>query len=401
MQPWKKTFAVIWSGQLASILSSSVVGYALIFWMSLETQSAEVLAYAAMAGMLPQAVLGMAAGAYVDRWDRKRTMIAADSFIALCTLTLALLFWCGAARMWHLYLLLACRSAGEAFHLPAMQASAPLLAPADQLSRIAGVNQTIRAISDIAGPALGALLLGLTSLGNILLLDVAGAAIACTSLLLVRIPNPERDRRRRALTHEIREGFTTIHRIRGMGGFMALSLAVRFVIMPMGVMFPLMTLQHFGGGACEMSLVEIIWGGGALLGGVVMGLRNYSVNRIVLINAMYLAVGGSFLISGLLSPAAFGCFVLLTAAAGISSSVFSASFTAIVQTRIPPAVLGRVLSLYHCLGLLPSALGLLGTGFLAETVGLTTTFVAGGFIVCLLGGIGFLIPSILRLDRGE
>ena len=138
MESWKKTFAVIWSGQLASILSSEVVAYSIIFWMSLETGSAEVLALAAIAGMLPQSLLGPLVGVYVDRWDRKRTMILADSFIALCTLALTALFWLGAARMWHIYILLACRSAGSAFHIPAMQASVPLLVPASQLTRIAG-----------------------------------------------------------------------------------------------------------------------------------------------------------------------------------------------------------------------------------------------------------------------
>ena len=121
MENWKKTFAVIWSGQLASILSSSVVAFAIIFWVSLETGSAQVLALAAIAGMLPQSLLGPLVGVYVDRWDRKWTMILADSFIALCTLLLAVLFWLGVARMWHIYVLLACRSIGSAFHTPAMQ----------------------------------------------------------------------------------------------------------------------------------------------------------------------------------------------------------------------------------------------------------------------------------------
>lgn len=186
MENWKKTFAVIWSGQLASILSSSVVAFAIIFWVSLETGSAQVLALAAIAGMLPQSLLGPLVGVYVDRWDRKWTMILADSFIALCTLLLAVLFWLGVARMWHIYVLLACRSIGSAFHTPAMQASVPLLAPKQQLTRIAGINQIISSLSNIIGPAFGALLINLTGIGNILLLDVAGAFIACTTLLLVR-----------------------------------------------------------------------------------------------------------------------------------------------------------------------------------------------------------------------
>lgn len=100
---------------------------------------------------------------------------------------------------------------------------------------------------------------------------------------------------------------------------------------------------------------------------------------------MYLIVGLSFALSGLLSPSGFLWFALFTAAAGVSSSVFNASFVSVVQTRIESGVLGRVMSLYRSFGLLPAALGLLGTGFLAEHVGLTHTFVIAGGIICALG----------------
>ena len=396
---WKRTFAVIWSGQAVSILSSSIVAYAIIFWMSVETRSAEVLALSAIAGMLPQAVLGLFVGVYIDRWDRKRTMILADSFIALCTLGLAVLFWSGRAELWHVYVLLACRSVGTAFHVPAMQASVPLLAPERQLTRIAGVNQVITSFSDLAGPALGALLLGLTSIGNILLLDVLGALFACTTLLFVRIPNPERPDRRPDLWCELREGLAAMHSQPGLGWFFTLAIIVWFLIMPVGVLFPLMTLNHFGGGTWEMSFVEIIWGVGALAGGAIIGARNYPINRIVLINLMYLVVGLSFLGSGLLPETGFYAFAALTAAAGVSSSVFNASFVAVLQTRIEAGLLGRVLSLYRSFGLLPSALGLLSTGFLAERVGLTTTFILSGSLICLIGLGAFCLPTVMRLDR--
>lgn len=399
METWKKTFAVIWSGQFASILSSAVVGYSVIFWLSLETGSAEVLALAAIAGMLPQSLLGPAVGVYVDRWDRKRTMILADSFIALCTLLLAVLFWLGAAQMWHIYVLLACRSAGSAFHMPAMQASVPLLAPAEQLTRIAGINQIINSLSNIVGPALGALLINLTGIGNILMLDVAGAAVACTSLLFVGIPNPERTAEKQNLWREFREGFTAIAAVPGLGWLFTLTILVLLFIMPVGVLFPLMTLQHFGGGAYDMSLIEIVWGGGALVGGAIMGARIYRVNRILLINLMNLVVGLSFAFSGLLSAGVFALFAVLTAIEGIAGGVFNASFVSVVQSRIDAGVLGRVMSLYYSMGLLPSALGLLTTGFLAGQVGLGPTFVGAGTIICLLGLAGFCIPAVMRLDK--
>lgn len=169
--------------------------------------------------------------------------------------------------------------------------------------------------------------------------------------------------------------------------------------MPVGVMFPLMTLQHFGGNTYDMSLIEIVWGGGALIGGAIMGARVYRVNRIVLVNLMYLTIGMSFTISGLLPPTAFVWFAVLSAIEGITSSVFNSSFVSVVQTRIDAGVLGRVMSLYYSFGLLPSAIGLLGTGFLAEQVGLTTTFVIAGLVICTLGLAAFCIPSVMRLDR--
>ena len=87
--------------------------------------------------------------------------------------------------------------------------------------------------------------------------------------------------------------------------------------------------------------------------------------------------------------------------AGISSSVFNASFISVVQTRIEAGVLGRVLSLYRSFGLLPSAIGLLGAGFLAERIGLTTTFVLSGSIICLIGAAAFRMPAVMRLDAKE
>jgi len=140
-------------------------------------------------------------------------------------------------------------------------------------------------------------------------------------------------------------------------------------------------------------------GGGALIGGAIMGARVYRVNRIVLVNLMYLTIGMSFTISGLLPPTAFVWFAVLSAIEGITSSVFNSSFVSVVQTRIDAGVLGRVMSLYYSFGLLPSAIGLLGTGFLAEQVGLTTTFVIAGLVICTLGLTAFCIPSVMRLDR--
>lgn len=399
MNNWKRVFAIIWTGQFFSILTSSIVNFAIILWLSFETKSAEVLAFAAIAAMLPQSVLGLFAGIYIDRWKRKRVMIMADSFIAFCTLILAVLFYLDVAKIGHIYILLALRSVGSAFHMPAMQASVPLLAPKSELIRIAGINQIIQSACNIAGPALAALFISFMEMTNILLLDVIGAALACTSLLFVKIPDPDNTERTQKvhLLKEAKEALTEVRAQSGLSWLFVLSIIATFFIMPVSVLFPLMTLDHYSGNAFQISLVEAAWGIGALLGGAFLGMKKFKLNEISLINWMYILLGLTFGLSGILPVSGYPLFVGLTAIGGISGSLYMASFTTVVQTRINPVVMGRVFSFYMSVNLLPSMIGLLSTGFLADNIGIGNTFIIGGALVGIIGVISFFVPSIGKL----
>lgn len=401
MDNWKRVFAIIWTGQFLSILTSSIVNFAIVLWLSLETGSAEVLAFATMAALLPQSVLGLFTGIFIDRWKRKRVMIMADSFIAFCTLILAVLFYFDLAKICHIYVLLALRSVGSAFHMPAMQASVPLLAPKSELMRIAGINQVIQSVCNIAGPALAGLFITMMKMTNILLLDVAGAAFACLSLCFVFIPDPSPEERNSEL-HLWREAKEAIMEVRnqyGLSWLFLLSILATFVIMPVSVLFPLMTLNHFAGNAFQVSLVEVSWGGGALLAGALLGLKKYHWNEILLINGMYIALGLTFLFSGLLPISGFIWFVVLTALGGVCGSLYFATFTTVIQSRINPGVMGRVFSFYMSFSMLPSMIGLLSTGFLADSIGLGNTFIISGGFLCLIGIISFFIPSLISLKE--
>lgn len=401
MDNWKRVFAIIWTGQFLSILTSSIVNFAIVLWLSLETGSAEVLAFATMAALLPQSVLGLFTGIFIDRWKRKRVMIMADSFIAFCTLILAVLFYFDLAKISHIYVLLALRSVGSAFHMPAMQASVPLLAPKSELMRIAGINQVIQSVCNIAGPALAGLFITMMKMTNILLLDVAGAAFACLSLCFVFIPDPSHEERNSEL-HLWREAKEAIMEVRnqyGLSWLFLLSILATFVIMPVSVLFPLMTLNHFAGNAFQVSLVEVSWGGGALLAGALLGLKKYRWNGILLINGMYIALGLTFLFSGLLPVSGFIWFAVLTALGGVCGSLYFATFTTVIQSRIDPGVMGRVFSFYMSFSMLPSMIGLLSTGFLADSIGLGNTFIISGGFLCLIGIISFFTPSLISLKE--
>jgi len=400
MNNWKKIFLIIWTGQFFSLLTSYTVNFAIIVWLSIHTGSAEILAYAAIASLLPQALIGPFAGVYIDQWDRKMTMMLADGFIALCTLVISILFYLEVADIGYIIALLALRSVGSAFHMPAMQASVPLIAPESKLLRIAGINQSIQSVSTIAGPALGGLAITAMEIEQVLLLDIFGALIAIGSLRFVSIPNPDREEQQvHHVLQELASGVYEVTRQQGLRWLFLFCILSTFCIMPVSVLFPLMTLTYFQGDVFQVSLIEIVWGVGMLVGGLLLSLMKGPVNKVVLINSMYLVLGISFTGSGLLTPSGYAYFVLLTALGGVSGAIYNSCFNAVLQETIKPSMLGRVFSMYFSVALLPSLLGLVGIGFFADTVGLAESFTLLGGIIFGLGIISFFVPSLQSLGK--
>jgi DHA3 family macrolide efflux protein-like MFS transporter len=398
---WKRTFAIIWSGQFFSALTSSIVGYAIILWISLETQSAEVLAFGMAAALLPQIVLGLFTGVYIDRWNRKLVMIVSDMFMAGCTALLCVMFYLGKVEVWHIYLLSAMRSVGNAFYTPAMQASVPLLAPKSELMRISGINQVIYSISNIAGPAIAAFLITVLDMTFILSTEVVGAFVACVSLLLVKIPNPPKTENASPhIIDEIKTGLQAIFKPKGMKWLFASDLGAMFFILPISALFPLMTLQHFGGSTYQMSIIEIVWSVGMLAGGALISTNKLKMfNKVGIIAIMCIVDGLVFLFSGLLPSDGYIYFAVFSAISGVAAAMWNSAFTVIMQTTIDLDKQGRAFSTYDSLSLLPSIPGLLATGFIAESIGLTNSFIIAGAGILIIGIAILAIPSVMQLGN--
>src|SRR5690606_4426855 len=315
---WFKTYMYIWTGQFISLLSSSAVNFAVIIWLSLEYKSAEVLAFSAIAGLLPQALIGPFAGVYIDRWDRKKVMIFADAFIAVCTLAMTFTLRDGNTNLIFIYLLLGCRSIGSAFHAPAMQAIAPLIVPEKELLRVSGINQVLQSVSSIAGPALGTLAITYFSIGQVLYLDVIGAVLAIVSLLFVSIPHVATESKYSivGVWLDLMVGLRAIHQHRGLRMLFAFAMLMTFCVMPVAILFPLLTIEHYIGGKWEMSVVEIVWGVGMLLGGSVLGIFKVTTPKVILVNIMHIILGLTFVFSGWFPASWFIGFVIVTTIGG-------------------------------------------------------------------------------------
>ncbi len=397
---WKKKFAIIWSGQLFSILSSATAQFAIVLWIGMETGSAEALAYATIAGLLPQIVLGPFAGVFVDRWNRKWTMIGADLFVAFCSALIALFFYLDIVELWAIYILLTLRSIGGAFHTPAMKSAVPLLAPKSALVRIAGVNEVIQSISIICGPILGAIGLLHFGMSAVMLLDVVGAVIACTALAFVHIPQvTQAAQSAKSILRDMASGASIIWKNKGISWLMGCEIVINFFVMPIVAVMPLMTLQYFKGSPYQVSLIEGLYGLGLLMGGLALSLWNPKIKKTVLIVFGFSALGIALATCGVLPPTYFTAYAAMTIVQGLAVPFFTGPYTVLVQTQFEPKYLGRVFSISGSIVQLPAMLGLLFAGILADDIGVEKVFLIGGIVVTTTAIFLGLIPVVRRLEK--
>ena len=135
---WKQNFFTIWAGQALSQFSSSVLQFAIVWYLTDQTGSALVLSAAMMMGFLPQGVLGPFIGVFIDRYNRKRIMIISDLLISAASFVMVIAGWMGVLSTELILAVLLCRSVGSAFHTPCLQAVTPQIVPEDQQTRCAG-----------------------------------------------------------------------------------------------------------------------------------------------------------------------------------------------------------------------------------------------------------------------
>lgn len=398
---WKKTFAIIFTGQAFSILGSSIVQFALIWYLTEKTGSALVLTIATLVAILPQGLLGFFAGPLIDRYDRKKIMIIADLGIALATFIIVIWGFFGEISITMIMIVMAIRSVGSAFHSPALQASVPMFVPEEDLAKASGYSQAIQSISLIAGPALGALAISLIPLNIVCLIDVVGAIIASSMLFFVKIPNPEKKEAKNNMLKEMKEGIDVLLKNKGILLLTIGNIILMIMYMPVNSFFPLMSKVHFNGTAIHASIAEITFAVGMLAGGISLGIWGGTKKKIyTLVSAMCL-IGIAIFVSGILPQTGFVIFAIMSAIMGIGAALGNGIFTTILQLKVDKDKQGRVFSIIVALAVLATPLGMLISGPVAEFFGITTWFIIAG-IVILVVGIGMcFFKSVINIEEKD
>ena len=400
---WKRNFFTIWTGQAVSKFSSSVLQFAMIWYLTDTTDSAAVVSFAVFLAFFPQAILGPIAGVVIDRYNRKLIMILSDVLIALVGLAMAIAGYSDNQETWMILMVLFLRTVGTAFHSPCMQAVTPQIVPSDQLTKCAGYSQALTSVSDIFSPAAAALLYQIWSLETIVMLDVIGALCACATLAIAWIPKLEKklENKKIQFIAEAVEGFHVLKKNKGVFGLVMVTGLYTIALMPVSALFPLMSMSYFGGTSTHASITEIVFSVGFMMGSLVLSAWGGTKNRVYTVFGSYMLMAVSLLVAGSLPTGGYWFFVICSWLIGFSGPFYWGTYTPILQTHYEGIYLGRVLSLTGSVRYLFGPLGLGIESILSTYYGPESWFIIGGVLVFISALLLILVPSIRKCDEPE
>jgi len=400
---WKLRFYTIWSGQAVSLIGSALTQFVLIWWIADKTDSVLFLSIAGAVGMLPYALFSFLGGAFADRYSRRKILIISDSIIAFCILIIVMLFATGTIAIWHIFILMFIRSTMQSFQMPAASASTANLVPESFLTRAGGMNQTLQGIMTIAAAPLGAMALGLFSFTGALMIDIFTALLGIVPLFFFDIPQPPVDKAKQSLTFrnlksEIKEGLYYVRKKRGLYMLFAITGLVVLIVVPTFILTPLLVKQHFNGGVNEVAMMEGFAGVGVILGGIFITIWTLFKRRVYTIMISYGISCATVGLTALMPSNALWLGIIWWTLSGFSYSTGNAPFIALMQSKVPNELQGRVLSLFHMVIGLASPIGIALAGPVGELIGIRGLFILGGF---LSGAVSFLALISKPLRRIE
>lgn len=389
---WKRDTAIFLASQVFSLFGSSLVQYAIVWFITLETKSGSMMTLSILFAFLPSFFLSPFAGVWADRYDRKKLIMLADAAIALATLALALLFISGRREIWLLLVAMSVRAVGQAIQAPAVGAILPQFVPADKLMRVSGLNGSLQSAIMIVSPLASGALYSLVPIQTIFFIDVATAAAAIGIMLFfLKVPPHARALAREKLSYfsDLAAGFRYVRDHRYLLRFFFYLGMLHILITPAAFLTPLQTARSFGPEVWRLTAIEIAFSAGMLGGGAILAAWGGFHNRMRTIVAANLVMATCTMALGIIPW--FWLYLAAMTLFGIALPFFNTPSGVLLQETVESGYLGRVFSILSMVATSLMPLSMLLFGPLADLVR----------IEWLLLGTGALMVPLALLTLGE
>ncbi|GGE99187.1 MFS transporter [Mycetocola zhadangensis] len=389
---WKRNVALFLSGQTISLFGSMIVQYAVMWYVTFETQSGLALALYAIVAFLPQGIVSIFGGVVADRMNRRVLVIIADSSIAIVTLVLAIAMLNGITDLWVILLAVGARSLGAGFQTPAVQAMIPQIVPADQLLRVNGMFGTIQSAMALLAPAAAGAVFGVFGIVPVFFIDVVTAVIGVGLLFFVSVPTlASIATKTTSYREDLVEGMRYIWHHKVVRWLLGVFAIIFLLTVAPSFITPLMVARTFGTEVWMVTVLEIAFSVGMMLGGVLVATVLAKRGRIPLI--LFATFGFAVLTIALgLSPNLW-VFYGFMFGFGLLVPLFSAPFMTLVQETVEPEMHGRVFSYVGIVMAMATPIGMAAFGPLADVISVQVLLIIAGIVTILVMTVAILLPS--------
>ena len=389
---YKKRAALFLTSQGITLFGSSLVQFATIWYVTMQTSSGVWVSAMTVAAYLPQFIVSFFAGVLADRYSRKKLIVLSDALIAIATLLLAILFPQipgGTQVLLSLVVISAIRSVGTGIQTPAVNAAIPQLVPEEKLMKFNGINSTVQSLVQFAAPAAAGAILSWGTLRAALMIDIATAVVGIGILSAVAIPFEKRENTPSMLS-EMKKGMTYAAKDALVGRLLFVFGLFIFLCVPAGFLATLFVNRYYGDTYWYMTLVEVIGFIGMTAGGILIGAWGGFKNRMKTLVVGLTAFGA--LAIGMGAVDSFAVYLVLMAVYGVALTMVQTASTTLLQERSSPEMQGRVFGLFGAMysGFLP--LGMAVFGPLADVISLRLLMILSGVLLLAMS-------AVILLDR--
>jgi MFS family permease len=406
--PWRllrrrRDLRLLLAAGLVSMTGDWVLGIGLTYSVYAITGSTLASAATLLASFVPQVLAGSLAGVFVDRWDRRRTMVACNLLLAVGLAPLLLLDT--AERIWVVYVVLVWESVVEVFFAPAEQALLPRLVEDEELVTANALNSQNQQLSRLVGSALGGIAAAVGGIAAVAALDVLTFLVAAG--LVLRIRTTGGVARRSDTAEVIRGRFAELHAewsegLRAAWNSPVVRVLLVFLLITsigegiMGTLFAPYVRDVLHSGAQTLGVITSVQAVGGIIGGFVAASvgERWSATRMLGAGAMVFgAIDLAIFLYPLLLVSPWPAIVGMVLV-GLPGALVMAGLMTLLQRHTVDAQRGRVFGLVFMVRSVAMVVGTTCAGFLGEAVGIVPVLafqgvgyvVAGALVLALLAG---------------
>jgi MFS family permease len=385
-----RNFRLLWGGQAVSNFGDAITHLTLVLYINRLTDgNTQAIAWLLIALALPMATLGLVAGVFVDRWDRRRTMIVSDLLRGGLTLGfVAAAVW---QQLWLIYVLAFLHTTVSSFFDPARGAVIPLVVPKEGLLAANSLSQTTLVFIRVLGTAVAGFLVGtLHTFTPAFLIDAATFFISALFIARLVLPTMRSEEsagkptaNTRLILSQLSDGLKLIASSRILIGIL---VAISITMLGLGAVNVLLAPMLVN----EMGLPETWFGGLELAQTLGMILSGITITALAARFKPTSLISTSLILTGIVL-AFFATITNIWAMfpalffIGLTVPPVNAGISTIMQTSVDNQILGRVTSALHAAIQTSNLLSMLFAGVVATAVGTRNVFLISGIIVVIAG----------------